>query len=258
MFQLIPRHQIARLVEIAEAAQPRRDGDIGDGIAARDPVAPGKLAVQHGQKPRRLCDISRFRAGILDVFPGEMVEKSDLPEHRADAAHLEHQPLDGLIALCPGADQRAGLVGQIDQDRARLEQRQRRAARPVGVDDGGDLVVGVQRQECRAHLVIAGEIDQMGVVDQPHFLQRDGNLDPVGRRQRIKLNGTRRAQRPAGGDGKGGQIRHGGPRSCVERLGPCHVLTACNRAKSAGPPCIPAPTSAKIGGFCRLPGNFPL
>jgi len=59
--------------------------------------------------------------------------------------HLEHQPLDRLPARRPiGGEEPAGLVGEIEQDRPRLEERERPPAGAVGVDDRGDLLVRIQ------------------------------------------------------------------------------------------------------------------
>jgi len=73
------------------------------------------------------------------------VEEADLPEHRPDAPHLKHQPLDGLVARGALARQEhAGLVRQVDEDGSRLEQRQRLPTGAVRVDDGRYLVVRIQ------------------------------------------------------------------------------------------------------------------
>ena len=71
-----------------------------------------------------------------------------LAEHRPDRGHLEEHPLDRLPPpRRVGGDETAGLVGQVQQDRAGLEQPQRLSAGAVGVDHRGDLAVGVERHE---------------------------------------------------------------------------------------------------------------
>jgi hypothetical protein len=95
--------------------------------------------------------------------------------------------LQGFIAQRQIVGQQlAALGGQIDQDCAGFPG-------PVAgrwamrVDDGGNLVVRVEREEFRRQLVIAIEADQMGFVRQAQLFQCDGNLDAIGRRQRVQL-----------------------------------------------------------------------
>ena len=61
-------------------------------------VAAGEAPVEHREQALRFADVAVARALVLEVLAGEFVEEADLAEHRADAAHLEHQPLDRLIA----------------------------------------------------------------------------------------------------------------------------------------------------------------
>jgi hypothetical protein len=44
-----------------------------------------------------LVDVAVTRTLVLVLLAGELVEEADLAKHRADAAHLEHQPLDGFV-----------------------------------------------------------------------------------------------------------------------------------------------------------------
>jgi hypothetical protein len=126
------------------------------------------------------------------VLAGELVEEAQLAEHRPDAAHLEHQPLHRLVFAAGSAGRKLpGLLGQVEQDRARFEQRQRLAARAVGVEDGRDLVVRVERQELRRQLVVGVEAHQVRFVRQPGLLQQDRHLHAVGRGQRIQLDALR-------------------------------------------------------------------
>ena len=71
-----------------------------------------------------------------------------------------------LDALARVARQEAPrLLGQVQQDGARLEHADRRAARPVGVDDGRESVVGADLQKCFAiHLAIAVVYRVQGVT----------------------------------------------------------------------------------------------
>ena len=79
------------------------------------------------------------------------------------------------------SNQLAGLVGKVEENGAALEQRQRPAVRPIGVDDRRDLAVGIERQELGRFLIVGFEADPMGFIGQPDFLQHDRYLDPVRR-----------------------------------------------------------------------------
>jgi hypothetical protein len=173
--------QVAGLVEADQVAHPREGRDVGDRVlVGHDPGASGQPLVEHAQQPLRLRDVAVARALVFVVAPGEPVKETDLAEHRPDAAHLEHQPLDGLVAACRVArHEPSGLLGEVQQDRARLPQRQRLAAGSVGVDQRRDLVVRVQRQELRRELVVAVEADQVRLVGQAGLFQHGRGLHAV-------------------------------------------------------------------------------
>ena len=81
---------------------------------------------------------------VLDLGAGEFHEEPELAEHRADAAHLEHQPLDhARAAFDVGRHELAGLLGEIDHDRAGLEDGE--VVRIV-IDDRGDAAVRIDRE----------------------------------------------------------------------------------------------------------------
>src|SRR5205085_6533844 len=83
----------------------------------------------------------------------------------------------------------AGLLAEIEQDRAGLEEADALAVRPIGIDDGGNLVVRADGQERRRHLLALGDVHRDHLVGQPHFLQRDRNLAPVRRIPGVQLDG---------------------------------------------------------------------
>ena len=129
------------------------------------------------------------------------MEKTQLAKHRADTAHLPHQPLQSGVALRWVLGQKLPrFFGQIDQDGPRLEQRQGLPPRAIGVEDGGNLVVRVQRQKTGVKLVVLGDADGVRLVGQAHFLQRNRHLDAIGRGQRIQLQPLRVLRRPCLGD----------------------------------------------------------
>src|SRR5690606_36739980 len=104
---------------------------------------------------------------VLVLAAREFHEESELAEHWPDAAHLPHQPLQAGITLGRVLRQQlAGLLRQVEENRAGFEQRQRRAVRPVGVEDRRDLVVRVKQEKLGTELLIAFETDQMRLVGQ--------------------------------------------------------------------------------------------
>ncbi|MNF86312.1 hypothetical protein D3C84_687450 [compost metagenome] len=101
------------------------------------------------------------------------------------------------------------LVGQVDQNRSRFEQRQRLVIRTVGVEDRRDLVVGIEGKKFRGHLVVGVEAYPVRFIRQADLFEHDRDLDAVGGRQGVQLNPLRVLGRPFAGDREGGQIGHG-------------------------------------------------
>eukprot|EP01022_Parablepharisma_sp_SALTPOND_P027435 TRINITY_DN665_c0_g3_i1.p1 TRINITY_DN665_c0_g3~~TRINITY_DN665_c0_g3_i1.p1 ORF type:complete len:1952 (-),score=631.07 TRINITY_DN665_c0_g3_i1:246-6101(-) len=219
--EVLEADQLARFVEADEVADPREGGDIGDGVGvAGQPCVLGQALVHHGQQTARFIDVAVTRALVFVFLAGEAVEEAQLAKHRTDAAHLEHHPLDHLVTL--GGilgDELAGLLGQVQQDRARFEQRQRLAAGAIGIDDRGNLVVRIQRQERRRHLVVGLEADQVGFVGQAGFFQHDRDLHAIGRGQRVQLDAVGVLRRPFLVDGEAGQCMAHGGFLCGRKLG---------------------------------------
>ena len=197
-------HQAARLVEADEVAYPGESGDIGDRVLlAGEPAQLPQLLVQHAQQTLRLRDVAVPRTLVLVVPAGELVEEPDLTEHRSDASHLEHEPLDHVVAGRRVVRQEtSGLVREIDEDRAGLEQRQRLAAGAVGIDDRRDLVVGIQRKELGRYLILRVEAHPVRLVGQARLLQHDGDLHAVRGRQRVELQAVGELRRPLARDGE--------------------------------------------------------
>src|SRR5690606_16976738 len=199
-------HQFAGLVEADQVAYPGEGGDIGDAVLrAHDPVTVLQLPIQYAEQTLAFGDVAVAWALVFVILAGEFVEEAELAEHRADAADLEHQPLDGLVAFgWVPREQLAGFLRQINQDGAGLEQRQRFSARAVGIDDRRNLVVRVQREKFGGLLIVGLEIHPMRFVGQPDLLEHDRYLDAVGGGQRIQLQTLRVAGRPFAGDRESG------------------------------------------------------
>ena len=108
-----------------QAVDPGIDRHVGDRVGTGDEVAVAEPVVQHPVEPRQLTAVALL--GVGDGFVRIGVEMKVLAEHGSEAAHLPEQPLQGLGAPGHiGGQEAAGLLGQIEQDRTRLEQRYRR------------------------------------------------------------------------------------------------------------------------------------
>ena len=157
------------------ARHPRPDRDVGDRIGVGDQFVVGKPPVEHAIEPVRLLQIAflRIRRLARIVF-GEVMH---LAEHRPRAAHLPHQPFDGAVARLAGLRQQlAGLVGEIDQDRAGFHQ-----AHPVvAVDDRRNAIVRADFQEFGLELLVLADVDGVDGIGQSHFLERDEAFRPFG------------------------------------------------------------------------------
>src|SRR3954462_4717801 len=98
--RLVPALHIRVLFEIDclpfEARDPGPDRDVGDRVVVRHEFALGQAAVEDAVETMRLLGEALFGIGRLTLV--EAQEVMSLPQHRADAAHLPHQPLEDAIA----------------------------------------------------------------------------------------------------------------------------------------------------------------
>ena len=78
-------------------ADPRVGDDVGHAVfVTGEPDSLGEALVQHAMQPRHLVGIALDRVRqLLHRVVGEVVV---LAEHRPDATHLEHHPLEALVA----------------------------------------------------------------------------------------------------------------------------------------------------------------
>ena len=74
--------------------------------------------------------------------------------------------------------------------------RERRAARPVGVVDCGNLAVGVEREKSRG-VAFVRQGPSVRLVGEARFLKPDADLHPVGRRGGKELQPIGVLRRPA-------------------------------------------------------------
>jgi hypothetical protein len=67
-----------------------------------------------------------------------------LPEHRSNAAHLKHQPLQCFEFAAVAAGQKfAKLAGQVQQNSARFKQAMGLPSGPLGSTKAGILLFGL-------------------------------------------------------------------------------------------------------------------
>ena len=160
---------------------PAEDRKIGDRQRAGDEFVVGEAAIEHAVEPARLRHVALQAVGaVLLVLQRD--EMMHLARHRPEAAHLPHQPFIDRDALGQRLGQEfAGLLAEIEQDRAGFEHADALATGTIGIDDGGDLVVGADRQERGRHLLALGDVHRDDLVGKPHLLQRDADLAAVRR-----------------------------------------------------------------------------
>src|SRR5262249_12886354 len=73
---------------------------------------------------------------------------------------------------------------QIHQDRPGFEER----PPLVAIDDRGNAVVGAEPQELRLELLALGDVDRVGRILEPAFLEHDRDLAAVGRGPGVKID----------------------------------------------------------------------
>jgi hypothetical protein len=157
-------------------ARPREGRDVGDRILRaaeiRDSAEP---RFEHVVEPEHLGAVAAHR--IVVAGRREAGEVDDLAEGRPDPGELDHQPLDDLVAPCRvGGEEAPGLVGEIHQDRARLEHGVGLAARSLVIDDHRNLTVGIERAELGREMVALPDVDGNGAVGQLQLFEHDEDL----------------------------------------------------------------------------------
>src|SRR5688572_2580001 len=169
-------------------AQPRHGRHVGDGVlVARQILAFPQPSIHNAVETIRFVLVAVH--GVLDLLRRVAQEVVRLPEHRADVAHLEHGPLHHLPALAQVLRQEpAGFRREVEQHRAGFGERERLAARPVGIDHRRHLVVGRDLEEFGLELVAGADIDRDHAVRGAGLLEHDVNLVAVGRRPGIEID----------------------------------------------------------------------
>ena len=171
------------------APGPAEDREVGDRQLIGDEVVRRQPPVEHAVQPAGLVGEALQPVGALRLVL-QRDEMMHLAGHRAEAAHLPHQPFIHRDPLQQRLGQEfAGLLAEIEQDRAGFEYADRHAVRALGVDDRRNLVVRADRQEVRLLLLALGDVDGHDAVRQPHFLERDRDLAAIRRIPRMQFDG---------------------------------------------------------------------
>src|SRR5262249_55979679 len=212
VLQGVELDEVAGAIKPDQVADPAQHGDVGDGVViVHDPLPAVEARLQHPEQAFGLVAIALERAFGGDLAAGELVEVAELAEHWTDEGHLEEHPLDRLVtARRLAGHESAGLVSEVEEDGTGLEQGERITIGTVRVKDRRGLAVRVEREKLRAPGFVLADVDQVRLVGQAQLLERDRNLDPVRRRQRVELEAGGRFCRPGGGGGGGGKIRDKG------------------------------------------------
>ncbi len=122
---------------------------------------------------------------------------AELSRHRPLVADLPEQPFQRLLAAQGiGRQEAPGLLRQIPEDRARLEDRHR-IALDIVVDDRRHPVVGADRQEFGLELIALADGNRDHGVGQSQFFKQDGDLPAIGRWPIVEVDHTRSSARSA-------------------------------------------------------------
>jgi len=97
----------------------------------------------------------------------------------------------------------ADLLRKIEEDGARLEDRQRFTPGAVAIDDGRDLAVGADGQEIGSVLLVLAEVDRVECrrrsleapcgIQHLFFVSRSRSFEPRERETKKRYNQTRTA-----------------------------------------------------------------
>ena len=174
-----------------ERAEPGESGHVGDRIvAARQIFMARQMGVEDVEQPLGLHRIAVDR--IFHLERGIGVEMAEAAAEEGRRAHLPHQPVERLRPRPRlGRQERPELLGEIDEDRAALEQADGRVL--AMVQHRRDLAVRIGGDEAGAELVAFADPDQPGVIfgarmaGREQLLEHDRDLHAIGRAERIEL-----------------------------------------------------------------------
>ncbi len=194
---LVGREKLGRAAvrpSLDEAAVPGKDRDVGDAVArAAEVLALREPAIEHVELALHLHGEPIDR--VFDLGRGIEVEVPEASAEVGRAPHLPEQPgQDFGAGRLLAREQGAELLGQVDEDRAGLEDAH--GGRSRAVHERRNLGVRIDRDEAATELLALVDLDQPGVVFRPgvperkQLFEHDGDLHPVRRAQRIELQGV--------------------------------------------------------------------
>jgi len=169
-------------------------------LVGRDDWLPAEAAVPHPERYQQHllhCDpLERFSLVSFVWGPGQMTPVHDhtvwglvgmlrgagkpveLAGHRAQPCHLPEQPgIDLRAQALFSRVELPGLAAEILQDRRAFEYAN------IAVDERRDLPIRIDRAESLGILLALQDVDDFNFVGQPHFLQCDGDLVTIERRE---------------------------------------------------------------------------
>src|SRR5437867_1590343 len=139
---------------------PAEDGEIGDRHLRAGGIRHlAQPLVEDAVEPARLLHVALEAVAAVRLLL-DLQEMVHLSGDRPEPAHLPHQPFEhrhlaAQIALRP---ELAGLLAEINQDRAGFEDADRPPARPVAVDDRRDLAVRADPDEVGLELLALADM----------------------------------------------------------------------------------------------------
>jgi len=181
---------VERLAERFGDQHPWPARHIGYRVVVEGEVAVSEAAFEHTETAVVLVGIAL--AGIRMLTLSVIDEVAELPGHRTEIADLPEQPLQALFAGAPALrHEPPGPLGEMDQDRARLEHRQRSVAKllwGVVVDNRRHAVIRADRQEFGLELVAATDIYRDHAEVEAALLEHDRDLPAVRGRPIVKVD----------------------------------------------------------------------
>src|SRR6267378_2454538 len=169
----------------ARVARVKRQ--VGDRqLGSRTVLALAEIVVPHLEVAAHAA-AEQVRGRAVRVLGADHGEQR--AEHRRDVGRGAHQRLQRRRARCRIARQEpARLLRAIHQDRGRLRQRQRLAARAFAVDEHRDLPHRVHGEKPGRLLLALLDVDRMKVVGEAAFLDGDARTHAVRRAGGIKID----------------------------------------------------------------------
>jgi len=146
------------------------------------------MTVEHAVQTVRLLHIAVDR--IRNPARRVNAEMVVLSGHRSQPAHLPEQPLrHGLPTADVLRQEAAGLLGEVQEDGARLEQADWLAAiARCGIDDRRHSVVRRDGEKVGLELIAGADVDRVDRVVQSRFLQEHRDLVAVRRRPVVEVD----------------------------------------------------------------------